>query len=215
MIRGNKKTLWAKRPRFEWQLCGSSLCLRVSPAATVSLSFFICKIRKFNHAPLRSQIGRFYAWVYNEHQKGAFCCCCSLQTDLLTTQPPYSSDHLQTFVSCSLESKMAYFLYLLKEKWSFLIMWNFPTEAHFCDPRCTHLAAGEITPCILRPQHSDPRAGSLQRYFSKKLSLGRNVATFIGGKMVSNIGFCFYGKWWKIWGKTTKSFAFIETTKID
>ena len=44
-------------------------------------------------------------------------------------------------------------------------------------------------------KHGYHKAEKLQGGFSKKSSLGKNVATFIGGKMVSNIGFCFYGKW--------------------
>lgn len=81
-------------------------------------------------------------------------------------------------------------------------MRNFPNRSPFLGSRRPHLAAGG------RPARTvDARAHGAQvqqsrhglrrcrDVFFQEMVPGQNAAPFNGGKMVSKIGFCFYGKW--------------------
>lgn len=72
---------------------------------------------------------------------------------------------------------------------------------------------GQCANGFLRLQQSHRKAEMLQRCFSKKLSPGKTLPLSLWGEMVSKIGFCFYGKWWKIWGKNHKTLCFYWNRK--
>lgn len=131
---------------------------------------------------------------------------------------------LEAFMFYSLESKtVPSNLTSWKKKDLFSAGGIFPTKAHFCDPRCTHLAAGEVRPAratdkhasgFLGLQQSYHKAEMLQRCFSKKLSLGKNVAPFTGGKWFQILAFVFMENGAKFEGKPQNPLLLLKPQKL-
>lgn len=142
-------------------------------------------------------------------------CCCSLQPDLLRAQPPDSSSRLQTFVSCSLESKLASAFYTSWEKKDLFSACGISQLKHVSVIRGAHTWPQVKSPHVFSgPTTAIPRLQPCKDTSPRNRPWAKTLPLSLGEKWFQILAFVFMENGEKFEGKPQNVLLLLKPQKL-